>query len=414
MAFAQPWLLVLCITGLLMVLGVASGLVNARLWVSEPLACVVVGILLGPVGFGLLRLDVGSDPDAMAFLREAARATLAVSVTAAGMRLSRGWLGRNWRGLAVALGPGMLAMWLVGSATASLLGLPWATCLLLGAVLTPTDPVLSAPIVTGRLARIAVPSGLRDGITAESGANDGLAAPLISLSLALVLPDRSLHGLGWAATVVLWETGSAIAAGAVVGWIAGQALNWAEQRRDADPAPLLTIALSLAGVMLASMQLLGGNGILAAFVAGAVLNEAVGGKHEERQEHFNEGFSRFFDLPVLVLFGAAAPWAAWASLGWLSLVFPIALLAIRRLPIWLALSPHMGWTRTRPEALFAGWFGPIGAAAVFYACDIQIRTGLSIVWTATSLVVLASVMIYGITGTPLTHRLGQAMRDLGC
>ena len=145
MAVAHPWLLALCITSLLMALGVASGLVNTRLWVSEPLACVAVGILLGPVGLGLVRLDVGSNPDASAFLREAARVTLAVSVTAAGMRLSRGWLKRNWRGLAVALGPGMLAMWLVGSATAALLGLPWATCLLLGAVLTPTDPVLSAP-----------------------------------------------------------------------------------------------------------------------------------------------------------------------------------------------------------------------------------------------------------------------------
>ena len=204
MAFAHPWLLVLCTTSLLLALGGASGLVNTRLWVSEPLACVAVGILLGPVGFGLIRLDVGSDPDALALLLEAARATLAVSVTTAGVRLSRGWLQQNWRGMAIALGPGMLAMWLAGSATAFLLGLPWATCLLLGAVLTPTDPVLSAPIVTGRLARTAVPSGLRDGITAESGANDGLAAPLISLSLALVVPETGLHGLGWAASVALW------------------------------------------------------------------------------------------------------------------------------------------------------------------------------------------------------------------
>lgn len=328
---------------------------------------------------------------------------------AAGMRLPSGWLRRHWRGLAVALGPGMLAMWLISSATAAMLGLPWPVCLLLGAVVTPTDPVLSAPIVTGRLAQEAVPEDLRHGITAESGANDGLALPLIGFSLLLAGHGSGVTGLHWAARAVLWETGIAILGGAAAGWLVGHALNWAERRPDADPAPLLTSALGLAAVVLSAMQVVGGNGVLAAFVAGSVLNEAINGEREERQERFNEGFSRFFDLPVLILFGAAMPWTAWKMLGWHGLAFAVAVVALRRVPVWLVLSRLMPWTRGQPEALFAGWFGPIGAAALFYACDSEVTSASNMIWPATSLVIFISIVAHGITGTPFTQFLGRAL-----
>jgi NhaP-type Na+/H+ or K+/H+ antiporter len=412
MTIPDPWLLILCIATLLLVLGATSGLVNTHLWVSEPVVCVAVGAILGPACFGLINLDLGSDLNAAVFLREVARATLAVSVTAAAMRLPRGWLRRSWLGTAIALGPGMLAMWAVSSAAAMILGLPWAICLLLGAVVTPTDPVLSAPIITGRLAREAVPDDLRHGLTAESAANDGLAALLISFSLLLAAQPPETSVAHWLTFDVLWTTTAAVCGGGAAGWLAGHALNWAERRRDADPAPLLTIALALAALSLAGMQVVGGNGILAAFVAGVVLNEAIDGEQEVRQERFNEGLSRFFDLPVLVLFGVAMPWADWRLLGWHGVAFAAAVLLLRRLPTWLVLGSSMPWTRRKPEALFAGWFGPVGAAALFYACDIQVKNEVPGIWPATSLVVFCSVLLHGITGTPLTHLLGRTLRQV--
>ena len=70
MIVSHPWLLVFCITALLLVLGATSGLVNSRLWMSEPLACAVAGVLLGPLALDLIALDPGHDPEARAFLRE--------------------------------------------------------------------------------------------------------------------------------------------------------------------------------------------------------------------------------------------------------------------------------------------------------------------------------------------------------
>ncbi|MDJ0388456.1 cation:proton antiporter [Roseomonas sp. E05] len=412
MMIVEPWLLVFCAFGLLAALGTASGLLNTRLSVSEPLACALVGVVVGPVGFGLVHLDPGTDPQSAAILREAARIALAIAVTAAAIRLPQGWLGAHWRGLLVILGPGMLGMWLAGSAiTALTLGLPVGTCFMIGAATAPTDPVLSAPILTGRLARWAVPEQLTAALNAESGMNDGLALPLVMLPILLLGHGPADAGLEWVVHVLLWEIGCAATVGVALGWLVRKGLRWAEARPDADRASLVTVALALSLATLGGVRLLGGDGILAAFAAGAVLNNGIPSEEvAERQERFNEAFGRFFDLPVMILFGAVIPWQGWAGLGWRGLAFAAGILLLRRLPVWLLLQRFMPWTRARPEALFGGWFGPIGAAALFYAMEIQDRTGLETVWPVISLAVGASILAHGVTGTLFTRSFGQWRR----
>lgn len=78
MTAADLWLLLLCSSGLLVVLGATSGMVNETLWVSEPLACAIAGVVLGPIGFGLLRLDSMTSQVDATILREAARMTLVI------------------------------------------------------------------------------------------------------------------------------------------------------------------------------------------------------------------------------------------------------------------------------------------------------------------------------------------------
>jgi NhaP-type Na+/H+ or K+/H+ antiporter len=418
-----PWLLVLCVFGLLVVLGTTSGLTNERLWVSEPLACALAGIALGSAGVGLLRLDPTHDPASAAVLREAARVTLAVSVTGAALRLPAGWARANWRGMAVALGPGMLLMWAAGSVVAAAaLGLPVMTALLIGAAVAPTDPVLSAPILTGRLAGRAVPDGLRYALTAESGANDGLALPLVMLPVLLLGHGPAEAGREWLVYVMVWEIGSAVLVGAALGWLASHCLGWAAGRPDAEPTSLVTAVLALALAALAAVRVLGGDGVLAAFVAGLVLNEGIrASQAEERNQRFNEALGRFFDLPVMIVFGAAIPWSAWIGLGWRGLAFAAGVLLLRRPPAWLLLSGFMPWTRSPARALFAGWFGPVGAAAMFYAVEVQDRIGSAAIWPAVSLAVGASIVAHGVTGTPLTWVFGdwekpgfrRAARDSG-
>jgi NhaP-type Na+/H+ or K+/H+ antiporter len=402
------WLLILCTFGLLVALGATSGIVNQLLWVSEPLTCVAAGIALGPQGAGLLHLDPMVHSIDATILREAARFTLAIAVTGAAMRLPAYWLRQNWQGLAVALGPGMILMWLVGGMIGYLaFGLSLLPALLLGAAIAPTDPVLSAPILTGRLARHAVPAPLRDGMTAESAINDGLALPLVMLPILLMQHSLTEAGYDWFVQVVLWEILGAVLVGVVAGWITAQALRWARNRPDAEGASLLTVTISLALATTAGVRLLGGDEVLAAFVAGAVLNNSNRRSNvEKHHERFSEGLGRFFDLPVMILFGAAIPWAEWGRLGWRAAAFMVAVLLLRRIPAWLLLRRWLPWNREVRSALFAGWFGPIGAAALFYAMLIQDETGSAALWPFISLAIGASVMAHGITGTPLARVFG--------
>jgi NhaP-type Na+/H+ or K+/H+ antiporter len=405
------WLLLLCTFGLLVALGATSGVVNEQLWVSEPLACVLAGIAVGPVGAGLLHLDPATNPLDASILREAARVTLAIAVTGAAMRLPAYWLRRNWRGLAVALGPGMVLMWAAGALVSAVtVGLPALGSLLLGAAIAPTDPVLSAPILTGGLARRAVPADLRDAMTAESAINDGLGLPIVVLPILLMQHPPAQAGVAWLVHVIGWEIGGAIAAGAAAGWLTARCMRWARGRPDADGASLLTVTIALALATMAGVHLLGADEILAAFVAGAVLNN--GNRQAEVQEHherFSEALGRFFDLPVMILFGAAIPWAAWLGLGWRAVAFAAGILLLRRLPAWLLLGRLMPWTRPVRYAAFAGWFGPVGAAALFYAMMIQDETGSSQLWPMISLAIGASVLAHGISATPVARMFAARM-----
>ena len=416
MQFTDPWFFILWIAVLLAVLGTTAGLANNHLWISEPLSCAAVGVMIGPLGLDLLHLKPGYDAASSVLLREAARITLAIAVTGAALQLPRGWVGRNWRGLAVSLGPGMLAMWAAGTiVTEVMFRWPWLHCALVGAAIAPTDPVLAAPIVTGRLARRHIAEDVRSAVTAESGANDGLALPFVMLPLLLVnhAPHEALPT--WFVHVVLRQICGAAAFGAVSGWLAKKSLGWAAGREDSEPASLLSVTLALAVAMVAAMRLLDGDGILAAFVAGLVLNEGIQGDAEERAERFNEAIGRFFDLPVLVLFGAVIPWGDWLALGWPALGFVVAILLLRRPPAWFAMRRFMPWMRTLRETLFVGWFGPVGVAALFYACDIRQRTGLHDIWPAISLVIAGSIVAHGVSGTPLVAKLdpGAGREDGG-
>jgi NhaP-type Na+/H+ or K+/H+ antiporter len=406
------FLLLLCTFGLLVALGATSGVVNEQLWISEPLACVLAGIAVGPVGAGLLHLDPVANPFDAAILREAARVTLAIAVTAAALRLPGYWLRANWRGLAVALGPGMLLMWFAGAVVSAVTtGLPALGCLLLGAAIAPTDPVLSAPILSGQLAQRAVPSGLRNAMTAESAINDGLGLPLVLLPILLMHMAPAAAGWDWVVHVLGWEIGGAVIAGAAAGWLTARCMTWARGRPDADPASLLTVTISLALATMAGVHLLGADEILAAFVAGAVLNNVNRlARVEEHHERFSEALGRFFDLPVMILFGAAIPWGGWFGLGWRGGAFAVGILVLRRLPAWLLLGRLMPWTRPLRSAAFAGWFGPIGAAALFYAMLIQDETGSTQLWPYISLAIGSSVLTHGVSATPLTRMFG-ARRD---
>jgi sodium/hydrogen antiporter len=397
--------------GLLLLLGVLGGLLKERTPVSEPLIALIAGVLIGPAALGLL--DLAKLGNQTVILEEAALVTLGIALVGVALRLPVGYASGNWRLLVVLLGIVMPLMWIVsGLLVYLILGLPFWVGVLIGAIITPTDPVVASSIVAGGVAERNLPGALRCAISAESGFNDGLALPFVVLPV-LVLTEPPGEVLGhWLTHTLLLEIVAGAAVAALMGYAAGRILRWAERKETMERTSLLTVSLALSLTVLGVTELLHLNGVLAAFVAGIVFNFAGSSDAKESQEDIQEAISRFFDLPIFVLLGMALPWEGWLGLGWRGPLLVVAVLLLRRLPTVLALRPLLGPLRRQAkDVLFLGWFGPIGAAALYYAAFSFRETGIEEAWVVGSLIICASVLVHGVSATPLTKLYGRLPGD---
>lgn len=201
--------------------------------------------------------------------------------------------------------------------------------------------------------------------------------------------------------------------GALMGYAAGRLLGWAEDRGNIEQPSYLAYTLALSLAVLGATKLLGTDGILAVFAAGVALNVAVDTEDENREERVQEAINRFFVLPVFVLLGLALPWQQWLDLGWSGPLLVAAVLLLRRLPAVLAVSPILSPAHGLRDALFVGWFGPVGVAALFYATLSLREVGFEEAWTVGSLMICASVLVHGVSAAPLTRLYGRRTRDDG-
>lgn len=394
------------IGGLVLATSLATGVLRSKSYLpSEPLVAVGFGVLIGPVGLDLLRLADWGPP--LVLLEQVARLTVAVAVTSIALRLPPTYYWERRRSLAVVLGPVFAVMWLSSTFVAALalpVGLHAAA--VLGAVVTPTDPVLANSIVVGETAEESVPGRVRYLLSGEAGANDGAAYPLVLLAIALGSGPIGETVPAWLRGPVLWEVGGALALGVALGGATGRIERWGSERGDLEVTSVFTVTVAMTFAVLGLTKVLGTDGILAVFVAGVAYNWQADPSDEVDEQRVEEVFNRLFTLPVFVLFGTVLPWGAWAAFGWRGVALVVGVLLLRRLPVVLPLGRFVPALSERPAAPFVGWFGPIGVAAIFYATLVVRRAGLDVVWTAASLVVAGSIVAHGTTATPLTHRYG--------
>jgi NhaP-type Na+/H+ or K+/H+ antiporter len=162
---------------LLLGLALASAFLR-RLPVSTAIIYLLVGVLVGPAGFGWLRLDLNQSSGWLERLTEVA---VIVALFTCGLKLRAPLRSAPWRAAFVLAGPLMLlTIMAVAALSMWLLGLPPASALLLGALLAPTDPVLASAVsVDDASDRDRV----RFGLSGEAGLNDGMAFPFVVLAL---------------------------------------------------------------------------------------------------------------------------------------------------------------------------------------------------------------------------------------
>jgi sodium/hydrogen antiporter len=373
-----------------LVLIVAFGLVlMAAVLVSERANRTVLSssvIFLG-AGFGLGRGGLGwvqlglDEPVIGRFAELSLFAILFVD----GAKLPVAELRRAWKlpGRALLLGMPLTVMAL-SAAGHWVLGMTWSEAFLVGAILSPTDPVF----VTAILEHEGVPARLQRLLGIESGLNDGVALPLVMVLLEVASQDE-LHP--WK---LLFEAGL----GVLLGLAAPVGFSWLERRRPFAAAeayePLAGVAI--AATCFGASKLLQGNVFLAAYVSGVVL-ASLRPPFARAVQPFGAPLAEALKLATLLIFGAVLTAHFLFATGWAGILFAVtALLAARPLALVLAL---LGGGLSCREWLAAAWFGPKGFASLLYAL-LLLGAGLpraTWLFQAAALVIVASIVAHSST-----------------
>ena len=370
-----------------------------------PLLAVVIGAAIGPHALDVIpfdRLAEYRDP----LLTEGSRIALGVGLVGVALRLPHGYWRRNWRWIAGIIGAGMAVMWLTAAGLLLAVGLPLTLALLVGAMLTPTDPITTTPVVTGANAEKYVPERVRFNLSGESGVNDGLGFLFVMLPLLLLtVAPAGQAWTQWLVDVVLWKVLGAAALAALAGWLFGKAYIACRSRGYIDQGSLLIIAIPVGLFMLGLLKLIGTDGILGVFITAAVFGQVVQQSAEEVQDTVADALTRLLMIPLFLLLGVFLPFGEWAQMSPVLLLGLAAAVFVRRVvAVWLV-SPVYRNLHTRQELAFMSWFGPIGVSALYYAMDASSRLGDERVFVYVSFAIAVSVVLHGLSTVPLSKWL---------
>jgi sodium/hydrogen antiporter len=390
----------LLVLGLL--LAVAAGLSG---WLHGTVLSISV-LSLG-AGVVLALLDVVEASPRSETLLYLVELALVLTLFADGLYVESELLQKHWgpavRALVVALPVTLVLLALMGKAIFP--ELSWAEAFLLGAVLSPTDPVVTSAVVTSD----RIPQSVRHTLNLESGLNDGLALPLVLFFLVLATAGGNA---GVEAAKLGGETVVGAVIGAVLAIVAGRLLpKLPGGRMEPKYEGAYALGVGLAAFGLADVTY--GNGLVAAFVAGLAL---AASRHDvpDTFHEFNESVSAVFQIATFFVFGALVVATGWDGSVWPIVLFIVFALFVAR-PVAVLLS-FVGVDLPRPSKLFIAWFGPKGVASMLFALFV-LASGTSdrtVIFDVAAFVILASILAHGLTDTVggrwIERRLGTETR----
>ena len=389
-----------------------------RMPLSLPICCVGIGAGLSLLQGGeSLTLEPARHA---ALIERLTELVLIVSLMGAGLKLDRlvGWQrwAVTWRMLGIAMPLTIFALAILAYA---LLGLGPASALLLAAALAPTDPVLAADVQVGPPTQ-GEEDEMRFALPSEAGLNDGLAFPFVHLAIALAAAGSlDLSTLGrWFSVDVALKIGIGVGLGALLGrslgWLTFHLPNPARLSRTGDGF----VALGITCITYALVEAAYGYGFIGVFVAAVTLRSSHRGHSYHHTMHdYAEALERLLMMVLLVGFGAALVGggllrqATWASLAFALL----AIVVVRPLSGWIGL---LGSGRPASERAVISIFGIRGIGTLYYlayAFNHGSFDQTETLWSTASLVILLSILLHGITVSPvldiLDRRSGRDTRS---
>lgn len=298
------------------------------------------------------------------------------------------------------------------------LGLPLGAAILLGGILAPTDPVLASEV------QVRDPEDedlVRRGLTGEAGLNDGAAFPFVLLGLGLLgAHDLGAWGWRWWTFDVLWAVAGGLGLGALLGTGMGALIHYLRETHRQAVGAEEFLNLGLLAITFGIGTAAGVYAFLSVFAA-AVCVRRLEGKTETAQDgprhiaeellEFNEILERLAEAAVVLLVGAIL---AHFELAWEALwLLPVLFLLVRPLAVLAGLP---GLRLRGGQRVLVAWFGIRGVGSIYYLA-YALNHGLPAPLARplagmVFLVVTGSLLVHGMTGTPLMARY-RARREGG-
>lgn len=381
------------------VFGLSSRRLDA-LGLSPPLVFLVFGVICGPYV-----LDIVDLPRELVHLL--GELTLMLVLFADASRIDLKAL-RKEAGMPVRLlSVGLPLTMLLGGGVAKLcfpsLSIPEAA--LIGTMLAATDAALGQAVVSSK----QLPIAIRQALNVESGLNDGIALPIVMMFAAVAVDTSTgahTDGMHW---LLFWikQIGLGPVAGGGVAWLGGIAAERAVARGWMGDAFERIAGLCLGLLAYVVADLIGGNGFIAAFVAGLVLGNTSRG-FAVAVHAFVETEGQLLMLSVFMIVGAAWAYPTVVEATPIMWVYALAsLTVIRMIPVALSL---IGSKAKWGTVLFLGWFGPRGLASVLFALVVFEHQGIAgreQVFSVVMLTVVCSIVAHGVSARAGTRRYAR-------
>jgi len=394
---------VLLTLSLLLMGALLARFVASLIRAPEILVLVAIGALFGPSALDVVDVPFDSLGAQLIF-------TLGVSLILfyGGLSLSLPVLRRVWLTLGLLAVPGVvLTAAIVGVTAHFAFDLPWDAALLVGAVLSPTDPAILIPLFV----RSRLKPKIAQTVIAESAFNDPTGAALaLTLAGVLLTGDDSLAA---PASEFLVDLAISTLIGIVSGVVLAAAISSSRSGiwRESSAIAVLTVVT----ISFFSLDSAGGSGYLGAFLAGLIVGNmehlglGMDEAHEQDVRHFAFNLADVVTLIVFMVLGANIPFDELGQnlLPALAVLATLMLVA-RPLTVFACALPDRGARWSRQELAFLCWTRETG---VVPAALVGVLAGLGVPYgdVFASVVALAIVMTLILQALPapwLAGRLG--------
>ncbi|WFD30924.1 hypothetical protein MSPP1_001950 [Malassezia sp. CBS 17886] len=379
---SAPHIIYVAVGLFIVVFSMFSMFIKERLYLGEAPIALVFGIIVGPVAAKIVEPSSwGGNPQSPTgsevikeVTLEVMRVCIALSVFSVGVELPKKYVWRHWRSIGMLLGPVMLWGWLISAMLiwALIPGLDFLNSLVIASCVSPTDPILAQAVVGGPWAERHVPTHIRHLLQCESGCNDGAAFPFLYLAYYLTVnrgqiafPVGKWFYLTWA-----WEICLGTTIGAMIGFVTRKMIKYSERKKLVDRESFVVQYLCLALASMGVNTLIGSDDLLAAFACGTAFAWDGWFQQQTADSNFSNIVDLVFNIAVFIYIGTQMPWHSFNDQTinlsvWRLIVLSILVLLLKRIPIVIALWKFIPDIKTFHEALFSGYFGPMGVGAIF-------------------------------------------------